>query len=144
MASKDQNEWLTRVLGIAIPGGTADLKAAAERWRDASEAADAGIAKLQQALRTSDDAELKEISEYGINAVTGNYRVPLMAALRGAVVGNMQDAGKLAAAIRRFRDHLASDDRVEAVAVNPFDIQVNLRGTLIPALDELAACVPSM
>ena len=146
MATADQNDWVTRVLGIRFGAGGgmggADLKAAAERWRDASEAADAQIARLQQVLRGSDDSELGEIGEFGINAVTGNFRVPLMAALMGAQAGNPQDAAKLAAAIQRFRDHLDSDDRVEACDDNPFGVQVSLRGTLIPALDELAASLP--
>ena len=143
MAETEQVEWVSRVLGVsggakAGGGGEAALREAAARWRDASDAVDAQIAQLQQALRGSKDTELQEIGQYGMNAVTGNFRVPLMAALAGAQQGNAQDQSKLVGAIARFRSHLESDERVEACDDNPFGVAVSLRGTLIPALDELA------
>ena len=50
-------------------------------WQDAMDAVDSQIAALQQVLRGSGDEDLEEIAEYGLNAVTGNHKVPLMAAL---------------------------------------------------------------
>lgn len=110
-------------------------------WDAASEAVDAQIGALQAVLRTSGDEDLEAIAEYGLNGVTGNFRVPLLAALREV---DAADAGARAmrakaasAAIAAFRAHLASNEAVEVCDDNPFGVSVSIRGTLLPALDRL-------
>ena len=81
---------------------------------------------------------MQEIGEYGLNAITGGHKVRVMAALLGAQRGNAGDLGKLATLAAGFREHLTSDDRVEACDDNPFGVAVSVRATLGPALDLLA------
>jgi hypothetical protein len=149
MADKTQNAWVTRVLavhigvasegdGSGIKSGGGSLKDAIARFRAASEDVDAQIASLQQALRASDDEELRDIGEYGLNAVTGNFRVPLMAALMGAEQGDPQARAKLADAATSLRNHLENDEKVEACDENPFGVAVSIRATLVPVLNQLA------
>jgi len=142
MADANKNQWVERVLGYQFAngaggGGAGALKAAAEAWRAASEAVDDQISALQSVLRSSGDDELKEIGEYGLGAVAGGFKVPLMAALRGAEAGEPRDREKLAAIIPQFRTHLERDERVEACDENPFGVALCIRATLVPALDQL-------
>jgi hypothetical protein len=137
MANAEQKTWVTRVLGYGF-AGAASIAEASSAWRAAVETVDAQIAALQAALRQTDDDELHEIAEFGLNAVTGNHKVRLMAALIGAERGNEADRAKLAGIIGPFRAHLDSDDRVEACDENPFGVAMSVRATLIPALDALS------
>ncbi len=142
MAEPVKDAWVERVLGMSLgsTGAAAgvSLKDAVVGWRTASEAVDKQIAALQRALKATDDDELHEIAEYGLNAVTGNFRVPLMAALAGAERGDQRDLAKLAALIPGFRAHLQSDLRIEVCDENDFNTPVSIRATLLPALDQLA------
>ena len=143
--SKEKDEWIVRALGVQMPsngsGPFQTLAEAAQAWRDASETVDGQIGALQNVLRASGDEELREIGEYGLNAVTGNFKVRLMAALLGAESGNAEDRKKLSAIVTGLRQHLASDERVEACDENPFGVAVSIRTTLIPALDRLERSV---
>jgi len=90
--------WVQRGLGVNFPPPTGRLGAvagkvanddgrdfakvwadAAARWRDA---VDAQISQLQSALKQTDDEELHEIAEFGLNGITGGTKVKLMAAIR--------------------------------------------------------------
>ena len=94
------------------------------------------------------DEELREIAgspEFGLAALTGNLRVPVMAALQ-EVAG--ADAKKLPAllgnahgVIERFRKHLETSKQVAVCDDNPFGVPVELRGLLTPALAQLDAGV---
>lgn len=146
MADEKKNAWVTRVLGVAFTdgGGSAapsSIAEAAAAWRAAVEAVDAQITALQSALRGTDDEELHEIAEFGLNAVTGNHKVRLMAALMGAERGGERDRAKLAGLIAPFRTHLENDERVDACDENPFGVPMSVRATLIPALDGLARSI---
>ena len=146
MAEAEKDAWVERVLGVSfgssIPeGGSASLKAAVDAWRMASETVDQQMSALQRALKATDDDDLHEIAEFGLNAVTGNFKVPLMAALVGAERGEQRDISKLAALIPPFRKHLETDLRVEVCDENDFNVPVRIRATLLPALDQLARVV---
>lgn len=88
-ANQAQNGWIARVLGVT-PGAAALGSTDARRmwesaraiWFDASKRADAQLAALQGVLRASDDEELRQIADMGLNAVTGNHKVPLLAAIQ--------------------------------------------------------------
>ena len=56
--------------------------AAKTHWQDAIETVDRQVAALQKELLKTGDGDLKEIAEFGLNGVTGNHKVPLMAAIR--------------------------------------------------------------
>jgi hypothetical protein len=142
----EHDTWITRVLNVTPPGShgggdAQDFASACEAWDAATEAVDGQIAALQSALRGQDDAELREIGEYGLNAVTGNQRVPLLAALMGARGGNAGDRAKLPQLIANLRGHLDADERVRACDENPFDVAVSIRQTLGAALDRLSSAV---
>jgi len=141
MADTVKNGWVVRVLGVALAEGGVDLKQAAEAWRAASEAVDGQIAALQAALRQDGDEDLAEIAEFGLNAITGGYKVRFMAALMEAEGGSPKARATLAEIIPGFRQHLDSDERVEACDENPFGVAMSVRATLIRALDRLAQAV---
>lgn len=145
-----QDEWIARVLGVETgapedgPEAPADLRrwqAVKATWARASDAADGQIAGLQAALRASDDPEYREIAELGLNGVTGNFKVPLLAALRDIDgSGGRPDAGavrRLRGIVAGFINHLASDPRVDAVDDNELGVRVDIAGTLIPALEAM-------
>ncbi len=141
-------EDVVRLLKQAAAGGGANALArqAAYRkaradWNDAIEAVDAQIERLAQALRATGVPVLQEISNAGLNGVTGNHKVPLMAALMEIGPGSPEtlakSGAKALAAVRAFRSHIESDKRIAACDDNPLDIPVAVRATLGPALAEL-------
>jgi len=67
--------------------------------------------------------------------------VRFMAALMEAEGGSPKARATLAEIIPGFRQHLDSDERVEACDENPFGVAMSVRATLIPALDRLAQAV---
>lgn len=149
-------DWLQRVLGFTVPtpgpragrapqAAGAQWKAARAEWDAASETVDGQIGALQAALRQSGDDTLEEIAEFGLNGVTGNYRVPLMAALMGLGAGSpaaMRKSGpKALKIINDFRTYLESSEAVEVCDANPFGTPVTIRATLGGALGGLAAAL---
>ncbi len=121
--------------------------AARQSWQQASDTLDSQIAQLQQVLRKSNDVDLKEIAEFGLNGVTGNFKVPLMAAMR-EVDGASGDALKKASANARaiiagFRKHIESDEKVEVCDENPFGVPVSIRQTLGEALTHMDVALAS-
>lgn len=121
------------------------LRAVIGAWRQASEAVDGQIAALQQVLKGSDDPDLVEIGDFGINALTGNHRVKLMAAV--LELERSQDTALRALAQRtlplagKLERHLAEDERVAVCDENPFGVQVSIRTTLGGALRELTSAL---
>ena len=115
--------------------------AAKQSWQAASDALDAQISQLQQALRKSGDGELVEIAEFGLNGVTGNFKVPLLAAIRdidAATPDALPNASaKARTIIAGFRKHLDSDEKVQACDENPFGAKVSIRQTAAEGLDKL-------
>lgn len=129
-------------------GGTATPADIGTRWREAREAyldatdeVNAQISALQAMLKRSDDEELVAIAEFGMNGVTGNFRVPMMAAMRDLEGASGADtkkaAAKLLTAIGNFRSHIDSSEEVEAVDENPFGVKVSIRQTLGGALGQM-------
>jgi hypothetical protein len=116
-------------------------------WQDASDLVDSQITKLQSVLRSSDDSELKEIAEFGLNAVTGNHKVRLMAAIqdieRSAGDARSKAAQKALGIVKQFRSHLYSNT-VEAVDSNPFGVVVTVESTFSDAFDSMEKALSSM
>ena len=152
MAKPEQNAWVERVLGVAVQAGSEpsvsgsnDVQAAIAAWREASEAVDSQIEALAQALRQTGDPELADIAEFGLNAVTGDHKVPLMAALFDVGSGSPENMGKVKAKalamVQAFQTHIDTDDRVAVCDNNPAQIPVSVRATLGPSLRQLAAAL---
>ncbi len=149
-----RGDWLLRVLGFAMPTTASapanaaapapgDWRAARDAWQAASDTVDGQIGALQAALRASDDETLREIAEYGLNGVTGNHKVPLMAAMTEIGAGDaaaVAKAGpKALGIIQAFRSHIEGDERIEVCDDNPFGVPVAIRATLGAALARMQA-----
>ena len=110
-------------------------------WQAASDTVDSQITQLQRALRESADDELKQIGEFGLNALTGNFKVPLLAAIRGVDSAGgpalKAAADKLVAIIDGFQKHINSDEGVAACDDNPFGVTVTIKSSLKEAFDEM-------
>ena len=138
-------DWVRKVLGVSPgppprpPLSDAEFAkawpAARAAWQGAIETIDAQMDALQKALRATGDEGYLEVAEYGLNGITGNYKVRLMAAMREVDGGARRD--KLAKLVADFAGHIASDPRVMAVDENPLGVAVSVRQTLRPALDQL-------
>lgn len=168
MAREDQAAWVQRVLGMrmdALPtideiddpdvdpeAEKAELKelgleiadvwqGAVAAFRAASAEVDEQIRQLQAALRETDDPDLHDIADSGLNALTGNTRVPLMAAIQDAGNGSSEQlkagARTVLKAVGAFRTQLASPE-IKACDRNPFGVEVALDATFSGALDQLA------
>lgn len=112
-------------------------------WFETLESVDEQIEKLASTLRATDDAELHEIAEFGLNAVTGDFRVPVARAVLELDVVNDEflslAAQQLTTAVADFRAHVNSSDEIMACDENPFNVKVAIRATLGQAFDKLEA-----
>jgi hypothetical protein len=119
--------------------------AAKSSWRDALDSVDAQIARLQVALRAQNDPELSQIADHGLNGVTGNFKVPLMAsvmdidAARGEAL--RKAARKGLRATRAFARYLSSEETVRVTDENEFGVPVTIRSSLGKALRDIDAAL---
>ncbi|WP_431103695.1 hypothetical protein [Roseateles noduli] len=101
-------------------------------------AVDRQVAQLISVLKASQDQELRDIAEFGLPAVTGNFKVPLSAAIveldmaRGTRLPSA--ARKVADAARAFADYLDREETVRVTDENEFGVTVSIRATLGEAL----------
>lgn len=167
-ANDDQIQWVFRILGIEIgaQGETeaeeteeefgADLDelgldvsdiwhAARNAFEAAAASVDAQISALQRELRNSEDYELEEIAEFGLNSLTNNTRVPLQAALIEAGDGSkakLRSAGpKIEKAAQAFLSQISGDPRVAACDDNPFGVDIAIVDTYQGAVEQLLDAV---
>jgi hypothetical protein len=138
------DDWVARVLGLRVGEASAttassppDLSRALAGWEDALSKSDTQIGALQQVLRASPDKDLIDIAEFGLNAITGNHRVKIAAALTDLKRG-APTAGAALRLVTSLLDFINTDERVAAIDTNPFGVRMNLAGTLAPALAQLA------
>jgi hypothetical protein len=120
-----------------------------EEWQTASETVDQQIGDLQETLLKSDDKQLQLIAKFGLNALTGDFKVPMMAAMHellGATPANLKMlAAKLQATAAAFQSHLASESKkVKVCDANPFGVKVTIGNLLIPALAEVQATLATV
>jgi hypothetical protein len=154
-----QNAWVERVLGISVPSsspqdadafadlgelgiGALDIWTAARGAFDtANEAVDQQITTVVAALHASDDPELQEIGDMGLNGLTENVKVPLIAALIEAGTANIKTVAvaspKVLAAVAAFRGKITSDPKILACDDNPLGVYVDIAGTFGTALDQI-------
>lgn len=116
-------------------------------WQNAIETVDKQITKLQSALNASSDDVLVEIANFGLNGITGDFKVPLMSAI--LEIENETDEAQVKAAkkalkiIKKFRNHLDSEE-VTAVDDNPFGVDVSVDDTLSTAFDQMEIALNKM
>ena len=154
-ASPEQSAWVQRVLGFrlqAAGGAAAGWKAAIAQWRDANDAVNGQINGLRAALLDRVNAgspgvlayaaALRRVAEHGLNAVTENHHVSLMAAVMelgdGAPATIAKSGAKALAAITEFQSLLAGSRKIAVCDANPFGAPVAIRATLGPALQKMA------
>jgi hypothetical protein len=110
-------------------------------WRDAIDTVNGQLDKLRGELVKVDDAELKRIAEFGLNAITADHKVPLQAAIVDLDATRGGDSSKAIVAakelVEEFRDHIDTDERVEACDDNPFEVKVTIRDSLDKALGQM-------
>jgi len=126
----------------------AGWRVARTRWQQASEMVDEQIdalrlAVLQHARKGDEFAEaMTEIADKGLNAITGDHRVKLAAALLeigDGAGGKLQaHAAKARAQLQAFDRFLASSTQIAACELNPFEVEVSIRATLQPALNAMS------
>jgi len=169
-SAEARTEWLQRVLGFTLPapGGAprnaAGTKGAAagwidarNAWREANDAVNDQINALRVALRAAADGNgniedadeyaeaLVEIAENGLNAITEDHRVKLMAAV--AEIGSGEPATmakhglKTLDLIEAFEDFLGKSEKIKVCDANSFGATVAIRDTLDPALQQMAASI---
>ncbi len=90
-------------------------------WDDAMMAVNAQLEKLRVALVNVVDLDfqmdLKEIAEFGLNAMTSDQRVPLQACILDMDRAVASDKPKVAATLKtlvtQFMEHIDNDERIE-------------------------------
>jgi hypothetical protein len=112
-----------------------------QTWQTASEKVDAQLGELIKKIKADPDPEMKQIAEMGLNAVTGDFKVPLMASMReiDAATGTalQQAVGKARRIVADFRNHLEFDERVAVCEDNPWGVAVTIQPTLGRALETM-------
>jgi hypothetical protein len=162
--SKEKAEWIQRVLGFTVPaqsrpgggnGAQPSWQAVLDGWRQANDAVNVQINALRAGLLAAaksgeNDAdeyaeELVDIAENGLNAITGDHRVKLQAAVVEIGAGNTEavkkSRAKTLASIQAFQAFLDRSEKIAACDANPFRVPVAIRATLGPALRQLAAAL---
>jgi hypothetical protein len=126
-------------------GGKQATIATATVWQDAKEELDKQIGSLQSFLRGSDDPELQEIGDKGLNGVTGQLQVGLRVALTefdNAAPDKKPAARKVARdRVNDFRTFVETDELFELLDDNPFGVAVTVRQTVARALVEVEAAL---
>jgi len=151
-------DWVQRVLGVAIaaapPASASEAKswqAARQAWQDANDAVNDQINALRAAVldRAKADPEnvdvLAAIADKGLNAITRDHRVKLMASileLGGGAPAVLRKSGPRALGlITAFESFIAASEEIEVCDGNPFGVPVSIRATLVPALQGMAAAL---
>lgn len=149
--TQTQSDFVRKYLGAGGRSASEDAgpseafvarwRTARDNWQRAVETVDGQIAQLQGVLKSYDDPELREIGEYGLNAMTGNHKVLMMATIQDiTLAGGAPDKSVIGAAGKRiaaFDKHLAGDARVKAVDANPFGVKMSVADTLRASLANL-------
>jgi len=142
-----RNDWIRRALGFDVKAGAAASSGAGNGiaargnllpiWMDAKEEVDAGINRLQQALREFDDEDLNQIAEFGLFGATEGEMVRLIVSLQEADSGTEGALPKVRNAVADYRDFLDGAPIVDLIEENPFGVAVPLRKVLGAALDQI-------
>jgi hypothetical protein len=145
-----QDEWISRVLGVARRATGAQQAGSPDPlsvWRDAKEEVDGRLSALARELRTYGDVDFDQIANRGLYGLTGGgQNVALMAALTSynGAAGEKRQAA--AAAVRKavgaYQSFLQASSLVDVLDENPFDVEIGLFSTLNGALRQISASLP--
>lgn len=157
MATDQQNDWVTRVLGFSITDQTASAQAGRRAsapgrmparellalFRDAKDEVDEALNKLADAMRATGDVDFVRIADYGMYGMTNGQGVGLMKALlelQSATPDTQESLSKAARdAASRYKAVVFSHKLADLVDANPFSVPVGLKAKLGPALDTIAS-----
>lgn len=136
---------LVASLGSVEPAKAAEFREpwamAKQVWEEAVADVRDQMVALQNGLMLSDDDELAEIGEFGLNAVTQDHLVPIRAAfmeIDAAGADRLKTAAKqLQNLVVEFRKHVSESPKVKACEKNPLEIPVAIGDTLEPGFDAL-------
>lgn len=141
-----------KALAAAIAAAEQESSAAGkvppiEIWVAAKEKVDAGISRLQAALRRLKHPDTDRIAEFGLAGLSGgSVQTSLMTALmtfgNAPAADRQKAAGAVRQAIGAYRGFLSGNRLVELCEKNPFGVPLDLRGTLGGALDRIEATLP--
>jgi len=144
MPSQEQTAWIARVLGVSLrPPSTARMPAGEllAQFRDAKEAVDSGITKLQAALRDTGDEDLVRVAEYGLYGMTGGQGVALMKALMELRTAPQDKQDAMAKAARQaataYKAAVVEHALADLIDDNPFGVDVGIQARLGPVLDTI-------
>ncbi len=142
----DKQEWVKRVLGIDVFGAAEPGANVAARsmppllpiWNEAKDRVDAGLEKLQAAMRNDEDEDVRFIGQYGLLGIGGVQNVALIAALMEADKSGTPSArAKVQKAVAAYGGFL-NNPVIELVESNGLGVSVPLRAILGPALAAIA------
>lgn len=128
---------------------------AKEEWRKASDEADRQITVMQDFLKDTGEDDLVSIGESGLNSITGDYKVLLMAGMQdidktsgGAQAEHVK---KALDTVKGFRSYIKSSEAFDAIDENSFkeegydfNEKMTLRSTLTKALNFMEGVLESM
>lgn len=144
MANTEQNTWVSRVLGVSAAAPLTPSPTPGEllvQFRDAKEAVDAGIARLQAALRDTGDEDLVRVAEYGLYGMGGGQGGRLVTTLMDlrAAPQNKHEATAKAArqAAAAYKAAVLGHPLAELLDANPFGVDVGLQARLAPVLETI-------
>jgi hypothetical protein len=121
---------------------TVRFQAAESKWTAASSAVSAQMKKLQAAMKSHSDADIKKIAD-SLDSVTDGFARSMEAALKQVGNGSDPETRKKAAKqavnlITTIEGRIKADKRIKVCDDNPFDVKdVQIQKTLEPALTEL-------
>ena len=143
-ATRTQNDWIGRVLGVAaspVAARTPASRSTLAVWADAKAAIDSQIGQMQKALRDCATPLATDLADKGIGAVTRNLNVRLMTALyeldRAEPATRAEKAAPVRATIATLRPLVANDPLLATLERNPFKVTLTIRATLANAFDRI-------
>ena len=133
-------DWVLRVLGVQVPAMSGQAASAAPKWTDArtawidaNDAVNEQIGALRQAVLARAGTEpdyaplLSQIADKGLNAITEDHRVKLMAAVSEVGTGSADAMSKSGAKaleqITAFRSFIDGSEKIAVCDANPFGVK---------------------
>jgi hypothetical protein len=147
--AETREQWLRRVLGVAIPPPGRAAAPAAKKllpiWQSAKGEVDDQLNALAAVFRRSGHPVAEAIADQGLPMLTGRAFVGLTAALfdydgagddkRDAAAGQVRDK------LQAFRAMLANDGLWAVLERNPLGVSVSLRPVIQQSLDDIQAAL---
>ncbi len=143
MSDSVKAEWIGRELGVDVspPVELDDTVPILQIWRDAKEAVDVNLSRLQTALRLSETDLGATVADVGLAPFTRGLQVKLVAALMDYEHSGAGDRAAAASGVRAatasLREKLQGERVFRLLDSNPFGVPLAIRATLTGALNEI-------